>query len=235
MQIFDDLEVSTEVDQGEITDEDWADFWQYEQDKLNERSQEIKKEVEKNLNSGKIKLSFDQIKKLIDKLKLPEEVVFVTKLITNLVRIIEYALPLLAKFFPVTRLGYAVISGLSLLKLFLNTRLERRLKMELKNLDKDTAEVVIFGCELLNGIGKSLEDSTFSMSDALNFKDALMTLPAAISGAANVKLPEGEALDELVALVKARFDIPQDKAESLAEKGLEIGLSLYKSWLAYSD
>jgi hypothetical protein len=67
----------------------------------------------------------------------------------------------------------------------------------------------------------------------MNFKNALVALPAAVQGATDAVFPEGEALTELVELVKVKFDIPQDNAEKLAEQGLSIGLAIWNAYKAY--
>lgn len=214
--------------------EDWVKLLKKEEDVLNKRSQEIKEEVKKELEDGKIKIDFDEIREKIKWFREnPEEVVFMTRFISTLVGIIEYSIPLVATFFPITRLGYIAIGGLRLLKLYLNRKLSRRIEMELKLLNKDTAEIALFGCATLNGIGLSFEDNEIEWTDAVHFKDAVVALPAAVGDASKAEWPEGEALKELNAFIAAKLDLPQDGIETLVEEGLRIGFAVLEAWKKY--
>ena len=223
----------------EWTEQEWADHLKKVEGEINDDFQDWKKEKDGETSRGRILIDFKdaykKIKKQIEKIRNTDsnEFDFMKALFSQIISLITFLLPVISKFTPIGNVGYAIVAGLRILKLFLNRRLVRRMKMDLKTLNKDTAEIAIFGCEMLNGIGMSLEDNEFSLGDAMNFKNALVALPAAVQGATDAVFPEGEALTELVELVKVKFDIPQDNAEKLAEQGLSIGLAIWNAYKAY--
>lgn len=95
---------------------------------------------------------------------------------------------------------------------------------------KETKEVIIFTAKLGNAIGKSLADGKITFTDAANFIDPLMKLPAAFAGIENVpaELSDMNEADrqELIQVAKDEFDLDNDKAEILIEDTFELGTLL---------
>ena len=100
--------------------------------------------------------------------------------------------------------------------------------MELKALDKEFADILVFSCRLISGAEKSYADKEIGLSDLPNFMPALQALGPAVAGASELKLPEGDALDEALALIKVELDFADDALEAKAENVLSIALNLYK-------
>lgn len=117
-----------------------------------------------------------------------------------------------------------IITGIKLLKPIVNMIFGRRSKGmkldQLKFLSEDTGEVLLLICELGNGLGAAAEDGKISLTDAVHLTGAVKALPAAVSGAAKFSLDTDDERNEAIAFVKANFDIPQDKIESMIENGL---------------
>jgi len=91
---------------------------------------------------------------------------------------------------------------------------------------KETKEVLNFGFDLLEAIIKSLEDKRFSIiTDAPRFVPVIFSAAKAFSGIELVKeelkdLTEDEE-GELIAELKARFDLQNDAVETLIEDVLD--------------
>ena len=117
-----------------------------------------------------------------------------------------------------------IITGIKLFKPIVNMIFGRRSKGmkldQLTHLSQDTGEVLLLICELGNGLGAAAEDGKISLTDAVHLTGAVKALPAAVSGAAKFSLDTDAERDEAIAFVKANFDIPQDKIESMIETGL---------------
>ena len=98
-------------------------------------------------------------------------------------------------------------------------------------------DVVAFGAELGNAIGKSLEDGKITLTDAVNFVPALTSMPAALSGFGDVKKElddlDAQEKEQLISYFQSKFDIPQEKTEAFIEDALKIAITVYgfaKTW-----
>ena len=102
---------------------------------------------------------------------------------------------------------------------------------------EELKDIISFGAELGNGLGKSLEDDKITLGDAVNFIPALTAIPSAISGFSDVKkelddLDEAEK-EELLSYFRNKFDIPQEQTEAFVEDALKIAVTIYefaKTW-----
>lgn len=95
---------------------------------------------------------------------------------------------------------------------------------------KETKELLYFVIEFGNALGKSLEDGKISVLELGNFIGSLGAVAPAFEGIGNLPteladLDEAEK-QELVEMVEARFDIPQDGVEAVIEKGLRTGVAI---------
>ena len=96
---------------------------------------------------------------------------------------------------------------------------------------EETKDVIEFVAKLGNGIGESVEDGRWTLSDATNFIPAATKVFSAIEGIEKV---DNELLDldeeekvELVDFIIEQFDIVQDEAEKIVEEGLEQLLNFF--------
>lgn len=91
-----------------------------------------------------------------------------------------------------------------------------------RNLNEAVAAAVAFG----NALGKSLEDGKIDLSDLPKFIDPVTKLPAAIEGIGEVPREFSEMTPEereaLVTHLKTEFDIPQERAEAVAEAAVDV-------------
>jgi hypothetical protein len=204
-----------------MTEKEWADWLKKEQDIINgnfkrwKRKQDAKPKGKLVIRFGKY---FDKDTRLvIDFLKV-------------CLKVLQYASPLLVKFFPVAGPIKIVISAINALELLLKLKIRGKLKMDLKALDQDFADFVVLGCRLVNGIEGAMKDGEFNfLADVAEFSGAFRALGPAIAGASEAELPKSvEALDELNELVKLELDLENDKIEEKAEYILNFLLNLYK-------
>lgn len=95
---------------------------------------------------------------------------------------------------------------------------------------KELKEALGFAISLMEDVAESAEDGKFTLMDIVNFRDSIFKAGEAIDGA-NKILGEIKALDEakkaeLVAWVKADFDIAQDGIEAKIEGAIQIALGI---------
>ena len=97
---------------------------------------------------------------------------------------------------------------------------------------KETKEMIGFIVELGNGVGKSLEDGEWNVTDFVHFMDALMMAPAAFQGMNQIPAEFGDLseaeIKELVDYVVEEFDIPQDQIEVVIERAIDIAWDIYE-------
>ncbi len=91
-------------------------------------------------------------------------------------------------------------------------------------------EVVLFGCEIVNGIVKSYEDEHLDWKDIINFAPAAKAAIPAIKDVGEIPA-EFEDLDEaerkeLTDYVSEKFDIPDDRVEEFVEKAFRVGIQI---------
>lgn len=99
---------------------------------------------------------------------------------------------------------------------------------------KETKEVCALGITMLNGLGNAAKDNQFTLSDLGYFYPLIGQVPAAIDNINlvpdEIKTARPEDWSELVTWAEKEFDIPQDRVEIAVEAGLELGLSIYKTY-----
>jgi hypothetical protein len=104
---------------------------------------------------------------------------------------------------------------------------------------KETKELVSWVCGLGNALGTSLEDGKISLTDLFKFVAVLNSSSAAFQGIdaipTELKDVDEAEKNELLALVKAEFDIPQDSVEKYAEAGLVAASKLYDVYLLFKQ
>jgi hypothetical protein len=105
--------------------------------------------------------------------------------------------------------------------------------METKEM-KETKEIAIFICKLVNGIEKSLKDGKITVLDATNFIAPLMALGEALGGIGSV-IPEidnmtEEQKKELINFVGVELELDEVKTEPLVLAILNFSLNTYKSY-----
>ena len=97
---------------------------------------------------------------------------------------------------------------------------------------KETKEFVVFVAKALNGVGEAMKDGTLTIGDIPAFGEAAAAFPAAISGSSSIKdeliSMSDEDLDDLNQTFQKEFDIPEDKAELMVEKVLEVSIAVWK-------
>ena len=92
---------------------------------------------------------------------------------------------------------------------------------EVKLLNKDERELLLFAAKFGSGIGNALEDGKLSPSDAFKFKDALLAIFPAIQDVQNVKATNfrtTENREEAIGILVNEFDLEDDKVEKKVEK-----------------
>lgn len=91
---------------------------------------------------------------------------------------------------------------------------------------KETQEMLDFVLGLGNALGKSLVDGKVGIGDVHNFVAPLMTAGNAFNNAVGIpaELRDLSAVEKeaLLARVKQKFDLPDDKLEAIVENSLEI-------------
>lgn len=99
-----------------------------------------------------------------------------------------------------------------------------------KEVPKETMELLEFVFKLSDGVKLSLEDGKWSWVDSTNFIPALIAVFPAIGGIERVDdelfnmTPEQK--DELVEWFKSRYDVDNEFAEAAVENGLAVALDL---------
>lgn len=212
--------IELEKEKKEWTAEQWAEYWKREQDIINDNFQKHKKEVDSRPK--------DKIIIRLDPRYFHKDTRLVISFLKTCLKILNFASPLLAKFFPIAGPILWITRGITALELLLKLKLITRLKMELKVLNKDFADILVFTCRFVNGCEKSYADKELELTDLQHFMPALQALGPAVAGASEMKLPEGEGLDEALALMKVELDFADDALEAKAEHILSIALNLYK-------
>ena len=97
---------------------------------------------------------------------------------------------------------------------------------------QQTKDVLKTAALIGNGVGISLQDGKFDLSDLTNFVNALISLPTAVDGITEVPT-ELKDLDpaertELLNYFSQEFDIPHDKTEEAIEDHIEFLFALWK-------
>lgn len=101
---------------------------------------------------------------------------------------------------------------------------------------KKAADILI---GLANDIGKALEDGKFEAIEALQFTNELLLIPQVAQNWQELKseIVDIDAVEraELIAYIKEKFDIPEDRIEAIAEsaldltlKGIDFGIGVYE-------
>lgn len=87
---------------------------------------------------------------------------------------------------------------------------------------KDFKELVKFVTALANGVGDSLEDGKFSITEILKLLPAVRMSKEALDGIENIPSSlleaEGDAVEDLRQWFIDEFDIPQDQVEAMVER-----------------
>ena len=94
---------------------------------------------------------------------------------------------------------------------------------------KESKEFVLFGVALGDALYKSFEDGSIGLSDIFKLVPVFKSAKAALEGLAGVPeelkdLDDAEK-EELVAAVKAQFDIADDKMELAIESAFEMAVA----------
>lgn len=217
---FKPLEKNKTASEG-MSEKEWADWLKREQDIINGNFKRWKKKQDAK-PKGKLVIRFG---KYFDK-----DTKVVIEFLKICLKILQFASPLLVKFFPVAGPIKIVISAINALELLLKLKIVGKMKMELKHLDQDFADFVVLGCRLINGIEGAMKDGEFNfLGDAAEFAGAFRALGPAIADASQAELPKSpEALEELNELVKVELDLENDKIEEKAEYILDFLVNLYK-------
>ena len=97
---------------------------------------------------------------------------------------------------------------------------------------KETKDFVLFAAKLMNGVGESLKDGEVTILDLPSFGSAIAAFPAAIAGSSGIAAELSGAsdadLDDLAAAFAKEFNIPQDSAEQMVEKSIEVAIAVWK-------
>jgi hypothetical protein len=96
---------------------------------------------------------------------------------------------------------------------------------------KETTDLVMAVISLANGVGQAVaDDGKIDVTDTVYLIEFMGSLPAAASGAEKIPGEIENMTDEqrtdLIALVKAKFDIPQDNVEEVLEDALTVAEDL---------
>ena len=99
---------------------------------------------------------------------------------------------------------------------------------------KETKEIAIFICKLVNAIMASLKDGKINILDATNFIAPLMALGEALGGIGSV-IPEINAMTEeqkkeLMGYVAEELELDETKIEPLVMAILDLALNTYMSY-----
>ena len=100
---------------------------------------------------------------------------------------------------------------------------------------KELSEAAKFVCAVANAIAEAASDGKISLADATHLVPLMYKLPAAVDGLNEIVLAD-LGLDELtliVADVKEALDLPNDKAEAIAECSCEVAVKLYELALKF--
>lgn len=212
--------ITVEKKKSEWNAEQWAKHWKREQDAINDNFQDWKRKKDAE-PKGKIVIRLDE--KYFHK-----DTRLVIDFLKTCLKILNFASPLLAKFFPVAAPILWITKGIQALELLLKLKIIKRLKMEFKHLNKDFADYVVLGCRIVNGVERSYENKEFEVSDLANFMPAIKSVGAAIEGASEAVVPKTpEAIGEAVELIKVELDLADDVLEAKAEKIIALAASLY--------
>lgn len=97
---------------------------------------------------------------------------------------------------------------------------------------KELGEFLSCVAAFANASGKALEDGKISIGDVAYLMPALLKLPSAIEGFAELKV-EFKDLDQAeLAVLKDQFakdfDLPQESVEAAVEQGFEVAVMLVK-------
>lgn len=97
---------------------------------------------------------------------------------------------------------------------------------------KETKEVLSFVISLANAVGNAAADGEIGFGDIGELYKPMTKAMSALGGLGDVPAEIGdlsvEEMEQLVAMVKEEFDIPEDAVESAVEGGLDVVLKLYK-------
>lgn len=212
--------ITLEKEQKDWTAEQWAEHLKREQDAINDNFQKWKRKKDAE-PKGKIVIRFDE--KYFHK-----DTRLVIDFLKTCLKILNFASPLLARFFPVVAPILWITKGIQALELLLKLKIIKRLKMEFKELSDDFADCVVLGCRIVNGIERSYENKELEISDISNFIPAIKAVGAAIEGASEAVIPKTPvAIGECVELIKIELDLADDVAEAKAEKIISLAASLY--------
>jgi hypothetical protein len=93
-----------------------------------------------------------------------------------------------------------------------------------------TKELVHFGLSAGVAVAKALEDGKLSVIDVIKFLPVLKAAKEAFQGLDQIPAELGDLSDvekaELVDMVKADFDLADDKVEAMIEAGFEVALNV---------
>ncbi len=212
--------ITLEKNKTEWTAEQWAEHWKREQGAINDNFQKWKRKKDAE-PKGKIVIRLDE--KYFHK-----DTRLVIEFLKTCLKILNFASPLLVKFFPIAAPILWITRGISALELLLKLKIITRLKMEFQALNKDFADYDFLGCRVINGVEKSYSNKEFEISDLANFMPAIKSVGAAIEGSSEAVVPKTpEAITECVELIKVELDLDNDAAEAKAEKIIGLAASLY--------
>ena len=212
--------IELEKKQKDWTEKDWAEYWKREQDIINDNFQKHKKKVD-----AKPK---DKLIIRLDERYFHKDTRLVIEFFKTCLKILNFASPLLVRFFPIAGPILWITKGIQALELLLKLKIITRLKMDLQELDKDFAEILTFTCRFVSGCEKSYQNKELEVSDLRYFMPAAKALGPAIAGASEMVFPTGKALNEALELIRLELDLSDDKLEEKAKSVLAISLNLYR-------
>ena len=214
--------IELERNKKDWTEKDWAEYWKREQDAINDGFQKWKKKKDAE-PKGKLVIRLDGD-------YFDGDTKLVIAFLKTVIKILNFASPLLTKFFPVAGPIFWITRGITALELLLKLKLVTRLKMELKHLDQEFADFAILGLRLINGVEGAMSDGKFEIiGDADEFGPAFKAIGPAIKDASKARLPKTpDELTELHELIKIELDLDDDGLEQKAEDALGFLLGLYK-------
>ena len=95
---------------------------------------------------------------------------------------------------------------------------------------KETEEILIAFCDIVSAIKKSKEDGKITITDWPNFVPTLKPITKAIAGANEIKREwetrTEEEMQEIVDLIREKFDIDNDILEAWIEDAAELILNI---------